>query len=59
MNTLICLIPHYNNPDGLAKSLASIGKDEPCDVLVVDDGSVRKPLDEAGARAAFLLCLIL
>ncbi len=53
MNTLICLIPHYNNPDGLAKSLASIGKDEPCDVLVVDDGSVRKPLDEAGARAAF------
>lgn len=53
MNTLICLIPHYNNPDGLAKSLASIGKNEQCDVLVVDDGSVKKPLDEASARAAF------
>ncbi len=53
MNTLICLIPHYNNPEGLAKSLASIGPDERCDVLVVDDGSVKKPLDEAAARAAF------
>ncbi len=53
MNKLICLIPHYNNPQGLAKSLASIGKDEQCDVLVVDDGSVKQPLDEAAARAAF------
>lgn len=53
MNNLICLIPHYNNPEGLAKSLASIGRDEQCDVLVVDDGSVNKPLDEAAARAAF------
>ncbi|MDR3412233.1 MAG: glycosyltransferase [Formivibrio sp.] len=53
MNKLVCLIPHYNNPDGLAKSLASIGKDEICDILVVDDGSVKKPLDEAAARAAF------
>lgn len=53
MNTLICLIPHYNNPEGLAKSLASIGKDEACDVLVVDDGSLKKPLDEEAARATF------
>lgn len=50
---LVCLIPHYNNPQGLAKSLASIGHDEQCDVLVVDDGSVKQPLDEAAARAAF------
>ena len=53
MNKLICLIPHYNNPQGLAKSLASIGPDEACDVLVVDDGSVKKPLDEVAACAAF------
>ncbi|SFN84100.1 Glycosyl transferase family 2 [Formivibrio citricus] len=50
---LVCLIPHYNNPHGLAKSLASIGSDEQCDVLVVDDGSIKQPLDEAAARAAF------
>lgn len=53
MNKLICLIPHYNNPQGLVRSLASIGADEACDVLVVDDGSVKNPLDEDGARAAF------
>lgn len=53
MNALICLIPHYNNPEGLAASLASIGPQEQCDVLVVDDGSTQKPLDEAAARAAF------
>ncbi len=53
MNALICLIPHYNNPHGLAKSLASIGHDEQCDVLVVDDGSIKQPLNETAARAAF------
>lgn len=53
MNKLICLIPHYNNPQGLAKSLASIGVHERVDVLVVDDGSVRQPLDEALAQASF------
>ncbi|WP_157670690.1 glycosyltransferase [Chitinibacter sp. GC72] len=49
----LLLIPHYNNPEGLSKSLASIGADEPCDVLVVDDGSVRKTIDAAAAQAAF------
>lgn len=52
-NRVVCLISHYNHPAGLAKSLASIGPDEACDVLVVDDGSVRRPLDQAAARAAF------
>ena len=52
-NTLICLIPHYNNPEALARSLASIGADEHCDVLVVDDGSIRAPINPAAARAAF------
>ncbi|WP_273431255.1 glycosyltransferase [Chitinibacter tainanensis] len=50
---VLLLIPHYNNPAGLAQSLASIGPNEPCDVLVVDDGSVKAPLDRAVAQAAF------
>lgn len=33
------LIPHYNNPEGLLNSVASIGPTENVDVLVVDDGS--------------------
>jgi len=37
------LIPHYNNLDGLEKSLASISNIEPVDVLIVDDGSAIKP----------------
>ncbi|BCL76374.1 glycosyl transferase [Jeongeupia sp. HS-3] len=52
-NRLICLIPHYNNPDALVKSLASIGTAEACDVLVVDDGSTRARIDESACRAAF------
>lgn len=46
------LIPHYNNPQGLLKSLSSIGTDEAVDVWVVDDGSQKKP-DETAARKAF------
>lgn len=53
MNRLICLIPHYNNPQALVKSLASIGQQESCDVLVVDDGSTIQPIEEAQARHAF------
>lgn len=39
MNNVIVLIPHYNNIDGLKKSISSIGKEESIDVLIVDDGS--------------------
>ncbi len=53
MNRIALLIPHYNNPQGLAASLASVGPDEPVDAIVVDDGSTRAPLDEALARAAW------
>ncbi|WP_283148109.1 glycosyltransferase [Silvimonas soli] len=52
-NRLICLIPHYNNPTGLVSSLASFGATEQVDVLVVDDGSARAPIDERAARDAF------
>lgn len=39
----IVLICHYNNPEGLEKSLLSIQEDFPVDVLIVDDGSSIKP----------------
>ncbi|GHD66853.1 glycosyltransferase [Jeongeupia chitinilytica] len=53
-NRLICLIPHYNNPEALVASLASIGANEVCDVLVVDDGSTRAPIDVAACKTAFV-----
>lgn len=53
MNRIALLIPHYNNPRGLADSLASVGADECVDAIVVDDGSTRAPLDEALALAAW------
>jgi glycosyltransferase involved in cell wall biosynthesis len=37
------LIPHYNNPEGLIISLKSIEEPHPVDVVIVDDGSVKKP----------------
>lgn len=43
MSEIVVLIPHYNNIDGLYRSLASISAVEPVDVLVVDDGSRVKP----------------
>ena len=46
-NSLVCLIPHYNNPQGLLRSLASIDAAECCDVLVVDDEvGIRELLSE-------------
>ncbi|QLG88793.1 glycosyltransferase [Chitinibacter bivalviorum] len=53
---VLLLIPHFNNPQALNKSLASVGTDEPCDVLVVDDGSTRAPIDSAAAQAAYQGC---
>ena len=37
------LIPHYNNIQGLEKSLSSISALEPIDVVIVDDGSKTRP----------------
>ena len=53
MNRVALLIPHYNNPQGLADSLASVSAGEHVDAIVVDDGSTRAPLDEALAHAAW------
>ncbi len=41
--SVILLIPHYNNIEGLQKSLGSINETEAIDVLVVDDGSNEVP----------------
>ncbi|WP_283148108.1 glycosyltransferase [Silvimonas soli] len=52
-NRVALLIPHFNNPQGMVESLASVGADEQVDAWVVDDGSVRQQLDEAACRAAW------
>ncbi|ADQ44964.1 glycosyl transferase family 2 [Caldicellulosiruptor kronotskyensis 2002] len=44
MNDVVVLIPHYNNIEGLKKSIASINDD--VDILIVDDGSFSKPTEE-------------
>lgn len=46
MNKLIVLIPHYNSPTDLVKTIASISESFPLDVLIIDDGSKEKPLFE-------------
>ena len=46
MNSLIIVIPHYNDLDGLKKTLLSVIEDIKIDVIVVDDGSEDK-IDES------------
>ncbi|MDN3491587.1 glycosyltransferase [Winogradskyella bathintestinalis] len=40
---LVVLIPHYNDPEGLQKSIGSIDEESQVDVFVIDDGSSLKP----------------
>ncbi|MGV6828236.1 MAG: glycosyltransferase [Flavobacteriales bacterium] len=42
-NHIVVLIPHFNDLNGLEKSLKSIQEDFLIDVLIVDDGSKEKP----------------
>lgn len=42
-NSVAVLIPSYNDEDGLIKSLDSISPEENVDVIVIDDGSIKKP----------------
>ena len=44
-NKTLVLIPHYNDPEELKATIASIG-DESIDILVVDDGSFKIFLEE-------------
>ncbi len=43
MPDIIVLIPHYNDIEGLNKSLNSVSDQEAVDVLIIDDGSIVKP----------------
>ncbi len=52
-NKVIVLIPHFNDPEGLYKSLRSINAEEKTDILIIDDGSESKKIDERKALAAF------
>lgn len=53
MNQTIVLIPHYNNPQGLINSIASINETEQIDVLIVDDGSNKFKINEADIKIVF------
>ncbi len=46
MSKLILLIPHFNSPEILYKTLTSISEPFDIDVLIVDDGSDNKPVLE-------------
>ncbi|MFP9116889.1 glycosyltransferase [Flavobacterium sp. RNTU_13] len=53
MNKTAILIPHYNNPEGLVRSLGSIHYEERADVFIVDDGSNTLLIDEDAVRLSF------
>jgi len=42
-SNIAVLIPHYNNPIDLEKTILSIVESIPIDVFIVDDGSTQKP----------------
>lgn len=53
MNNCALIIPHYNNPEGLIKSLQSIEKSEKLDVYIVDDGSLKFKINNHETNKAF------
>tara|TARA_B100000945_G_scaffold151149_1_gene121269 strand:+ start:176 stop:970 length:795 start_codon:yes stop_codon:yes gene_type:complete len=40
---IIIIIPHYNNPKGLEMSILSINEKIKADIIIIDDGSFKKP----------------
>lgn len=54
MNKTIVLIPHYNNPTGLERSVQSINKNENVDILIVDDGSQKEKINESIINKSFM-----
>jgi len=56
---IVVLIPHYNNPEGLKRSLISVSKSViPVDVLVVDDGS-DVPIEQEQLRQVYPSTIVL
>lgn len=52
-NNVALLIPHYNNPEGLIKSINSIDDIQDIDVFVIDDGSEEEKIDEIKTNKFF------
>ena len=52
-NSVVLLIPYFNNSEGLLRSLRSIDPDEEIDVIIVDDGSITDKFDEAVVLSNF------
>jgi glycosyltransferase involved in cell wall biosynthesis len=50
INRTCVLIPHYNDYQGLQRTIGSIFKNENVDVLVVDDGSTKSKINETSLR---------
>jgi len=46
LSEIALLIPHFNDIEGLKKTLSSVSDIEPLDLVVVDDGSRIKPNEE-------------
>ena len=42
-SSIIIIIPHYNDIEGLQKSLLSIDEETHVDIIIIDDGSDEKP----------------
>ena len=47
---IVILIPHYNNPEGLKKSLQTIQEESNINILIVDDGSKKLPINESALQ---------
>ena len=48
----IITLPHFNNPNGLLKTILSINESITIDIIIVDDGSTHK-LDEKGITSIY------
>ena len=53
MNKVVVLIPHFNNVEGLKKSIISINENENLDLLIVDDGSLIERINEEEIISVF------
>lgn len=51
---IIIIIPHYNNPKGLYKSVASIKEEIKMDIVIIDDGS-QQEINIANLRKEYKL----
>jgi glycosyltransferase involved in cell wall biosynthesis len=53
MSKIAVLIPHYNNYQGLKKSVKSIQESIPVDLIIIDDGSKKDTIDEEDLKTIY------